>query len=70
MFEASLWTAGTPDPDLILRTGGVQRLSNFLLYQSAYSEIRFLDTLWPDLTHAEILQAVTSAIQAQKNVGK
>ena len=70
MFEASLWTAGTSDPDLIIRTGGVQRLSNFLLYQSAYSEIRFLDTLWPDLTHAEILQAVTSAVQAQKNVGK
>ena len=70
IFEACLWTAGTPDPDLIIRTGGVQRLSNFLLYQSAYAEIRFLDTLWPDLTHEQILQAVTSAVQAQKNVGK
>lgn len=69
-FESYLWTAGTPDPDLIIRTGGVQRLSNFLLYQSAYTEIRFLDTLWPDLTHAEILQAVVSTVQAQKNVGK
>lgn len=69
-FESFLWTTGTPDPDLILRTGGVQRLSNFLLYQSAYTEIRFVDTLWPDLTELEILHAVTSAVQAQKNIGK
>lgn len=69
-FESYLWTVGTPDPDLIIRTGGVQRLSNFLLYQSAYTEIRFLDTLWPDLTEHELLNAVTSAVQAQKNVGK
>lgn len=70
VFETCLWTSGTPDPDLIIRTGGVQRLSNFLLYQAAYAEIRFLDTLWPDLTHEEILAAVTNAVQAQKNVGK
>lgn len=70
MFESYLWTAGTPDPDLIIRTGGVQRLSNFLLYQSAYAEIRFIDTLWPDLTEADIFIAVTSAVQAQKNIGK
>lgn len=70
MLESSLWTSGIPDPDLIIRTGGVQRLSNFLLYQSAYTEIRFLDTLWPDLTKEEIAKAVTSAVQAQKNTGK
>jgi len=69
-FESCLWTAGTPDPDLIIRTGGVQRLSNFLLYQGAYTEIRFLETLWPDLTEDQILGAVTSAVQAQKNLGK
>jgi undecaprenyl diphosphate synthase len=69
-FESYLWTTGTPDPDLIIRTGGCQRLSNFLLYQSAYSEIRFLDTLWPDLTESEILTAVASAAHAQKNIGK
>jgi undecaprenyl diphosphate synthase len=69
-FESCLWMAGTPDPDLIIRTGGVQRLSNFLLYQSAYAEIRFLDTLWPDLTQEELLAVVTNAVQAQKNVGK
>ncbi len=70
MFESYLWTAGSPDPDLIVRTGGVQRLSNFLLYQGAYTEVRFLDTLWPDLTEAELFNAVTSAVHAQKNVGK
>lgn len=69
-FESCLWTFGIPDPDLIIRTGGVQRLSNFLLYQSAYTEIRFLDTLWPDLTQLEVFNTVMSAIQAQKNLGK
>lgn len=69
-FESCLWTAGVPDPDLMIRTGGMLRLSNFLLYQAAYTEIRFLDTLWPDLTQAEVHAAVMSAIQAQKNGGK
>lgn len=70
LFESFLWTAGMPNPDLIIRTGGVQRLSNFLLYQSAYAEIRFLDTLWPDLTEQELFDTVTSALQALKNNGK
>jgi undecaprenyl diphosphate synthase len=43
-----LYTSGIPDPDIILRTGGEKRLSNFLLYQAAYSELYFTDTLWPD----------------------
>lgn len=50
VFEQSLWSYGTPPPDLIIRTGGRQRLSNFLLYQAAYSEFCFLDCLWPDIT--------------------
>ena len=70
LFESCLWTSATPDPDLIIRTGGVRRLSNFLLYQAAYAEIRFLDTLWPDLTVSEILDEVMSAVHAQKNIGK
>ncbi|AXK60557.1 polyprenyl diphosphate synthase [Candidatus Chromulinivorax destructor] len=70
LFESHLLTTGMPDPDLIIRTGGVQRLSNFLLYQSAYAEIRFLDTLWPDLTEQQLLQTVVHAVQAQKNLGK
>ncbi len=45
MFEAHLDTAGLPDPDLLIRTGGDQRISNFLLWQSAYAEFVFLDTL-------------------------
>jgi len=70
LFESCLWTGNIPDPDLIIRTGGVQRLSNFLLYQSAYTEIRFVDVLWPDLTEAEMLSVVMSAVHAQKNIGK
>lgn len=69
-LESGLWTAGIPDPDLIIRTGGVQRLSNFLLYQGAYTEIRFLDTLWPDVTADQLYYAVVSAVQAQKNLGR
>lgn len=69
-FESYLWTKDIPDPDLIIRTGGVQRLSNFLLYQAAYAEIRFIDTLWPDLREEEILTSVLSAIEVKKNVGK
>lgn len=54
VFERAMWTAGTPPPDLIIRTGGFVRLSNFLTYHAAYAEYTFLDILWPDLT-AEIL---------------
>ncbi len=48
-FSDLLWTSEIPDPDLILRTGGEQRLSNFLTWQSTYSELAFTETLWPDL---------------------
>lgn len=47
-FESYLYTAGMPDPDLIIRTSGEQRLSNYLIYQSSYSELYFTETLWPD----------------------
>ncbi len=57
-FEKFLWTAGMPDPDLIIRTSGEQRLSNFLLWQSAYSELFFTDTLWPDFGEAEFQSMV------------
>ncbi len=59
-FSKLLWTAEMPDPDLIIRTSGEQRLSNFLLWQSAYSELFFTNTLWPDFGETEfkgILQA-------------
>ncbi len=52
VVQEHMWTAGIPDPDVIIRTGGFKRLSNFLLYQSAYSELFFLDCLWPELNEA------------------
>lgn len=59
MFEQSLMTAGVPDPDLLIRTSGEQRISNFLLWQCAYSEFIFTDILWPDFDKA----ALESALQ-------
>lgn len=52
-FEKLLWTGGMPDPDLIIRTSGEIRMSNFLIWQSAYSELFFTDTLWPDFGEIE-----------------
>lgn len=68
-FRSCLWTGNIPDPDLVIRTGGVQRISNFLLFQLAYAEIRFLDCLWPDLTVDMLHQTVQSAVVAHKNFG-
>jgi len=53
-FSSNLYTAGLPDPDVIIRTGGEKRLSNFMLYQAAYAELFFLDTLWPDFSEADL----------------
>ena len=52
-FSRALWTAEIPDPDLIIRTGGERRLSNFLTWDGVYSELYFSDTLWPDFSHKE-----------------
>src|SRR3546814_6011489 len=57
-FAAGLLTAGNPDPDLVIRTSGEQRLSNFLLWQSAYSEFIFVDKLWPDFDKGDLEAAV------------
>jgi undecaprenyl diphosphate synthase len=65
MIANALYTAGMPDPDLVIRTSGEQRLSNFLIWQSAYSEFWFIDTLWPDFTKAEFMQALLD-YQARK----
>ena len=59
-ISASLYTAGLPDPDLVIRTSGEQRISNFLLWQAAYAEFAFVDECWPDFTPqllAEVLAA-------------
>lgn len=54
LISQHLWTAEMPDPDIVIRTGGQKRLSNFLLWQSAYSELFFLDMLWPDFTPSDL----------------
>lgn len=53
-ISARLFTAGTPDPDLVIRTSGEKRISNFLLWQCAYAELVFMDVLWPDFGRAEL----------------
>ena len=58
MFSGMLYSAGVPDPDLIIRTGGEMRISNFLLWQAAYSELYFTDTLWPDFGKAQLREAI------------
>ena len=63
-------TAGMADPDLIIRTSGEQRLSNFLLWQSAYSEFLFTSTLWPDFTKEEFLEALYQYQMRDRRFGK
>ena len=58
VFSNHLHTAGVPDPDLLIRTSGEKRLSNFLLWQAAYAELIFVDTLWPDFSKDELLSAI------------
>ncbi len=70
LFSQYLYTAGTPDPDLIIRTGGELRLSNFLLWQSAYSEYYPTPVLWPDLGPAELDKALTSYQNRHRRFGK
>ncbi len=57
-FESKLYTKGMPDPDLVIRTSGEMRLSNYLLWQSAYSEFVYTDILWPDFTPKELEAAI------------
>jgi undecaprenyl diphosphate synthase len=70
LFEKFLWTSPMPSPDLIIRTGGQQRLSNFLLFQCAYSELYFTDCLWPDISPVELESALTYFDTCRKNFGK
>lgn len=70
LFEDNLWTSGIPTPDLILRTGAQSRLSNFLLYQAAYSELYFLDCMWPDISEAELDKALDYYTKCQQNFGR
>ena len=65
-----LWTKDMPDPDLVIRTGGEIRLSNFLPYQTAYSELFFTETLWPDFSRAEFDEILKEFGERKRNHGK
>ena len=69
-FDRFLATAGIPDPDLIVRTSGECRLSNYLLWQGAYSELLFVDTLWPDFRKEEFRKAVEYYSKRDRRYGK
>ena len=68
-FASQLSTAGTPDPDLVVRTSGEYRLSNFLLWQSAYSEFVFVDKSWPDFTREDFFEALNVFAQRERRFG-
>ena len=68
-FESHLFTNGLPDPDLIIRTGGELRISNFLLWQAAYAELYFTPTLWPDFGPQEVTKALDSYTSRKRRFG-
>lgn len=69
-FARHLYTDGLPDPDLIVRTSGEYRLSNFMLYQAAYSELIVTDTLWPDFNKKELIKVLTQYSKRERRFGK
>lgn len=69
-FDRFLATAGIPDPDLIVRTSGESRLSNYFLWQGAYSELLFVDTLWPDFRKEEFRKALAEYAKRDRRYGK
>ncbi len=69
LFASRLFTSALPEPDLIIRTSGERRLSNFLLWQSAYAEMLFLDTLWPDFGRADLAAALETFSQRERRFG-
>ena len=69
-FEKELYTNNIPDPDILIRTGGTKRLSNFLLWQLAYTEIFFVDKLWPDFNENDFRKIVKKFYNIKRNFGK
>ncbi len=69
-IERNLYSAGVPDPDLVVRTSGEYRISNFLLWQSAYSEYYFTDVYWPDFDKKELLKAIESFSKRERRFGR
>jgi undecaprenyl diphosphate synthase len=70
MFGTYLDTTGIPDPDLLIRSSGEMRLSNFFLWQSAYTEIYVTDTLWPDFREPEFIEALAHYQQRDRRFGR
>ena len=68
-FSQYLWTRGIPDPDLLIRTSGECRISNFLLWQIAYTELYVTDTLWPDFDRAELIKAIADYQSRERRFG-
>jgi len=70
VFARHLYNTDIPEPDLIIRTGGESRLSNFLLWQAAYSELHFTPVLWPDFGHKDVEEALSEYRRRQRRFGK
>jgi len=70
IFEGYLHTSGIPNPDLLIRTSGEKRLSNFLLWQAAYAEFVFMDTLWPDFTKETLISAIDEFHRRDRRYGE
>jgi undecaprenyl diphosphate synthase len=70
LFSTFLYTAGIPDPDLLIRTSGEKRISNFLLWQTSYTELHIIDTLWPDFGRKELFEAVQEYQRRERRFGK
>ena len=68
-FSQYLWTQGMPDPDLLIRTSGEFRISNFLLWQIAYTELYVTDTLWPDFDKNQLLKAIADYQSRERRFG-
>ena len=69
-IDSTLCTSFMPDPDLLIRTGGETRLSNYLLWQCAYTELYFCDTFWPDFDEEELCKAIYTFQQRERRFGK
>lgn len=70
LFSSYLYTAPYPDPELVIRTGGDKRISNFLLWQSAYTELYITDVLWPDFSRDELVKAIEDFSTRERRFGK
>jgi undecaprenyl diphosphate synthase len=70
LCQRYLYTSALPDPDLLIRTGGEYRISNFLLWQMAYTEFYFTDILWPDFREPDLMEAIAEYQQRERRFGR